>query len=128
MPERLSLMPAVLRSAVPLVALVAAAACNPSVGQLNLRPEKYYQDTVKVKARVARIQRLDGDTLLELEDQRHHRLLARVTGDFEVAVDHWVKAKGVFVHDLRVGGTVFYDVLAVDSISTTGSPWLPVFD
>jgi len=114
-------------SAVLLVALVAAA-CNPSVGQLNLRPEKYYQDTVKVKARVARIQRLDGDTLLELEDQRHHRLLARVTGDFEVAVDHWVKAKGVFVHDLRVGGTVFYDVLAVDDISTTGSPWLPVFD
>jgi len=120
-------MLAVLRSAMPLVALLAVA-CNPSVGQLNLRPEKYYQDTVKVKARVARIQRLDGDTLLELEDQRHHRLLARVTGDFEVAVDHWVKAKGVFVHDLRIGGTVFYDVLAVESISTTGSPWLPVFD
>jgi hypothetical protein len=111
--------------------LLLASACgffDPSLGQLNLRPEKYYQDTVKVKARVARIQRLDGETLLELEDQRHHRLLARVNGPFEVGVDDWVKAKGVFVHDIRVGDTILYDVLAVEDISTTGSPWLPVFD
>lgn len=114
-------------SAVLLVALLAVA-CNPSLGQLNLRPEKYYQDTVRVKARVARVQRLAGETLLELEDQRHHRLLARVEGDFSVAVDEWVKAKGVFVHDIRVGDAILYDVLAVEDISTTGSPWLPVFD
>jgi hypothetical protein len=107
---------------------LAAAACNPSLRQLNLRPEKYYQDTVRVKARVARVQRLEGETLLELEDQRHHRLLARVNGAFEAGVDDWVKAKGVFVHDLRVGGAILYDVLAVEDISTTRSPWLPVFD
>ena len=114
-----------------VAALLLASACgffDPSLGQLNLRPDKYYQDTIKVKARVARIQQVDGDTLLELEDQRHHRLLARVTGAFEVGIDDWVKAKGVFVPDLRVGGAILYDVLAVEDISTTGSPWLPVFD
>lgn len=114
-------------AAIVLVASMVAA-CNPSLGQLNLRPEKYYQESVSVKARVAQVQHLDGETLLELEDQRHHRLLARVQGDFQVGVDDWVKASGVFVHDLRVGDTVLYDVLAVEDISTSGSPWLPVLD
>jgi len=112
----------VSRSALVLVALLVVG-CAATIGDINLRPDKYYQEKMKVTGRITRTQRIDGDTLLELADGREHRLLVRAAGPVTQAIGDWVKVTGVLVPEARVGGQVLYDVLVAEDISGTGAPW-----
>jgi uncharacterized membrane protein YcgQ (UPF0703/DUF1980 family) len=109
-----------------LVAFVAAvlAGCAPAIPELNQRPTKYYQQAVSFRGRVSRMQRLDGETLLEVADPHEHRILVRVPTPVDVGVDDWVKVKGVLVPEARVGGRVVYDVVMAESVDKARAPWL----
>ena len=114
-----------MRRALALIVLgVALGGCSTGIPQLNARPNKYYEQSVSFRARVSRIQALPGETLLELADAQEHRIFARVDGSVEVKPDDWVKVSGILVPETRIGGKIVYDVVRVDSITTTYAPWL----
>jgi hypothetical protein len=106
-----------------LALVVAVSACNPSVSRLNARPEQYYQDKLKVTARIARMQELPGATLLEVVDEDGARLLVSATPPVEAEVGDWVKIVGVLVPETKVGDTPLYDVLQAEDIDHTSAPW-----
>src|SRR5262245_2760799 len=108
-----------------LLAVAPLVGCGTSIHDLNLRPEKHYQQKLEVVGRVMRLQSLGGDTLLEIADRREDRLLVRISKPVDVSVGDWVKVTGVLVPDARVGDTALYDVLIAEDVSRTGGPWLP---
>ena len=106
---------------------VAVAGCGGSIfgagiSELNSRPTKYYQQSVSFKARISRIQSLEGETLLEVADAQEHRIFVRAPGPVDVGVDEWVKIEGTLVPEARVGGKIVYDIVMADSISSTRAP------
>jgi hypothetical protein len=108
-----------------LLAAVALAACSTAIRDLNLRPERHYQQKVSVVGQVTRMQSVGGDTLIEVTGDRDSRVLIRASGPVAVTVGDWVKVTGVFVPDARVADTNIYDVITAQEISKTGAPWLP---
>ena len=106
-----------------LALAVALGGCGPTIVDLNERPTKHYQETVSFRARVSRVQGLGNETLLELADAQEHRIFARVDGPPTVSPGDWVKVTGILVPEARVGGKVVYDVVQVESVSTTSAPW-----
>ena len=108
-----------------LLVAVALAACSTTIRDLNLRPEKHYQQKVTVVGYITRMQSVGGETLMELTGDRDSRVLIRAPGLVDVHVGDWVKVTGVFVPDARVAETNIYDVLTAEEISKTGGPWLP---
>jgi len=111
--------------AAALVGGVPLAGCAPTIGDLNLRPAKYHQERIRIRARVARLERVGDAAVLELESPDGRRMLVRTTGPLEVSVDDWVRATGVFVPEARVGEQTLYDVLVADEVERTRRPWLP---
>jgi hypothetical protein len=111
---------------VALLSVVALVACwNPTIRDLNLRPDKHYQEKISVTGRVMRTQAVGDDTLFEIADTRDSRLLVRSSRPIDATVGDWVKVTGVLVPEARVGDTVLYDVLSAEDVSPTGSPWFP---
>jgi hypothetical protein len=111
---------------VALLSVVTLVACwNPSIRDLNLRPDKHYQEKLSVTGRIMRTQVVGGDTLFEIADTRDSRLLVRTSRPIDATVGDWVKVTGVLVPEARVGDTVLYDVLTAEDVSRTGSPWFP---
>lgn len=108
-----------------LLVAVALAACSTTIRDLNLRPEKHYQQKVTVVGYITRMQSVGGETLMELTGDRDSRVLIRAPGRVDVHVGDWVKVTGVFVPDARVAETNIYDVVTAEEISRTGAPWLP---
>jgi len=108
-----------------LLVVGALAACATTIRDLNLRPDRHYQQKVTVTARVTRMQSVGGETLMELTGDRDSRVLIRAPGRVDVHVGDWVKVTGVFVPDARVAETNIYDVVTAEEISKTGAPWLP---
>jgi hypothetical protein len=114
------------RQAAKGVLLTAAlAGCSPSIADLNLRPERHYQQKVTVKGQIARRQDVQGETLLELADARENRILVSVKGPVDAAVGDWVAATGVLVPETRVGGQSLYDVVVAEDVSSARAPFLP---
>jgi hypothetical protein len=113
---------------VALLSVVALAACwNPTIRDLNLRPDKHYQEKLSVTGRIMRTQTVGEDTLFEIADTRDSRLLVRSSRPIDATVGDWVKVTGVLVPEARVGDSVVYDVLTAEDVSRTGSPWFPNF-
>jgi len=111
---------------VALLSVVTLVACwNPSIRDLNLRPDKHYQEKLSVTGRIMRTQVVGEDTLFEIADTRDSRLLVRTSRPIDATVGDWVKVTGVLVPEARVGDTVLYDVLTAEDVSRTGSPWFP---
>jgi hypothetical protein len=111
---------------VALLSVVALAACfNPTIRDLNLRPDKHYQEKLSVTGRIMRTQTVGEDTLFEIADTRDSRVLVRSSRPIDATVGDWVKVTGVLVPEARVGDTVLYDVLTAEEVSRTGSPWFP---
>jgi hypothetical protein len=108
-----------------LLSVAALAGCATSIHELNLRPEKHYQQKLSVVGRVMRLQVIGDETLLEIADRGENRLLVRVSKPAGVSVGDWVKVTGVLVPDARVGDTAVYDVLMAEDVSPTRGPWLP---
>jgi hypothetical protein len=108
-----------------LLSVAALTGCTTSIRDLNLRPEKHYQQKLSVVGHVMRLQYVGDETLLEIADQRDSRLLVRVSRPLDVSVGDWVKVVGVLVPDARVGDTTLYDVLVAEEVSETRGPWLP---
>ena len=108
-----------------LLVAVALAACSTTIRDLNLRPEKHYQQKVTVVGYITRMQSVGGETLMEVTGDRDSRVLIRAPGRVDVHVGDWVKVTGVFVPDARVAETNIYDVVTAEEISKTGAPWLP---
>jgi hypothetical protein len=106
-----------------LALVVAVSACNPSVSKINARPEQHYQQKLKVRARIARMQELPGAILLEVVDENGARLLVSATPPVEAEVGDWVKVTGVLVPETKVGDTPLYDVLQAEDIDHTSAPW-----
>lgn len=113
------------RVAVAALVSVALVACSPSIGELNLRPELHYQQTVKIAGEITRMQKVGGDTVLELADARENRILVRVTGPTSVAIGEWVKVEGILVPEARVGDRTIYDVVVAEDVSDSSAPWFP---
>ncbi len=103
------------------------AACAPSIRDLNLRPERHYQEKVTVTARVTRMQSVGDETLLEVVDTHDSRLLVRAPGRVDVSVGDWVKVTGVFVPEARLADTSIYDVISAEDISRASAPWFSGF-
>lgn len=114
------------RHRLALLVLVAAAvaACSTSISGINQRPTKYYQEQVSFSGRVARLQPLTDETLLEIEDTRAARILVRIPGAAEVTTGDWVRVKGILVPETRVGGQVLYDVVEAEKIKRRRAPRL----
>jgi hypothetical protein len=112
--------------AVGSVALAAAlAACNNTIGDLNLRPENHYEEKVSFKGRIVRRETVGSETLLEVADEREARILVHGKGPVSEEIDEWVKIEGVLVPEARVGSQVLYDVVVADDVSSTRAPLLP---
>jgi hypothetical protein len=103
--------------------VVAVSACKPSVSKINARPEQYYQNKLKVRARIARMQQLPSATLLEVVDEDGARILVSASTPVEAEVGDWVKVVGVLVPETKVGDTPLYDVLQAEDIDATSAPW-----
>ena len=99
-------------------------ACATTIPDVNTRPAKYYQETVRLTGRIARLQDLPGEVLLEIVDAREHRLLVRAPSPVEARPDEWVKVSGIFVPETRVGGRIVYDIVLADSVTRVRAPWL----
>jgi hypothetical protein len=99
-------------------------ACGPGIADLNARPGKYYQQKLSVTGRIARTQAVGSDTLLELADSRHRRVLVRVTGPLAFKSGDWVEVTGVLVPEARVGDKVLYDVLVAEELENGRRPRL----
>src|SRR5262245_5794943 len=108
-----------------LLSLATLAACATSIRDLNLRPDKHYQQKLSVVGRIMRLQSVDGETLVEIADRRENRLLVRTTQPMGASVGDWVKVTGVLVPESRVGDTTVYDLLVAEDISPSRGPWLP---
>jgi len=108
---------------------VAVAGCGvgpfaPGISELNAKPNKFYQQSVSFKARISRIQSLEGETLLEVADAQEHRIFVRAPGTVEAGVDEWVKIEGTLVPEARVGGKLVYDIVMADSVTSARAPLL----
>jgi hypothetical protein len=108
-----------------LLSAVMLAACGTNIRDLNLRPDKLYQQKITITGRVMRMQAVGEDTLLEIADAHDRRVLVRASHPVDATVGDWIKVTGVLVPEARVGDTVLYDVLTAEDISPTGSPWFP---
>jgi hypothetical protein len=119
-----------MRPAALLLALSCAlivAACDKSISDINLRPDRHYQKTVRFIGQVSRFERLSGETLLELVGQRGGRILVKTTEPIEVEAGDWVSVKGLLVPEARVGDAVLYDVVVAEHVSRRGPPRIPDF-
>ena len=103
---------------------VAVAGCGAGIADLNAKPNKFYQQSVSFKARISRIQSLEGETLLEVADAQEHRIFVRTSGPVEAGVDEWVKIEGTLVPEARVGGKIVYDIVMADSVTSARAPLL----
>ena len=101
------------------------AACGQTISDINLRPERHYQKTVSLVGQVSRLERLPGETLLELVGQRGGRILVKSTEPVEVEAGDWVSVKGLLVPEVRVGDAVLYDVVVAEHVSRRGPPRIP---
>lgn len=107
-----------------LIALAAVlASCGVDIEQLNRRPDKYYQQSVRFRAQVTRAQAFAGETLVELADAQGRRILVRTGSPLDAAVGDWVRVRGILVPQARVADRVLYDVVVAESIRRAGRPW-----
>jgi len=113
------------RPALAVSITIAVAACGPSVVALTERPQLHYEEQVTIVARVSRKEVLGDDALLELTDPQERRILARVAAKDAPPLERWVKVRGVFTAELRVGDRVVYDVIAVERLKKHRTPWFP---
>ncbi len=112
-----------LRRIVAAAVLGAAlAGCAPGIADINARPTKYYQHKVTLVGRIARTERGEDETLLELADTRDHRILVRATVPVDAGAGDWVKVTGVLVPEARFGGATLYDVISAEHIVRTRPP------
>jgi len=109
-----------------LVSLLAIAlsGCGPSISSINARPEKYYQHKVTFRGRIARMQFLPHDTLLEVADDQGRRILVRSADPVDATTGDWVRVEGILVPEARVADVVLYDVVTADRVSVTRAPRL----
>src|SRR5262245_26239794 len=108
-----------------LLACLAFAGCGETISNINLRPDRHYQKTVRFIGQVSRMERLPGETLLELVGQRGGRILVKTTDPIEVQGGDWVSVKGLLVPEARVGDAVLYDVVVAEKVSPRGPPRIP---
>jgi hypothetical protein len=113
------------RPALAVSFTIALAACGPSVVALTERPQLHYEEKVTVVGRVSRKEVLGDDALLELADAQERRILARVAAKDAPPLEQWVKVRGVFTAELRVGDRVVYDAIAVERVKKHRRPWFP---
>ena len=110
-----------------LACALALAGCSQTIADLNLRPDRHYQKTVRFIGQVSRMERLPSETLFELVGQRGGRILVKSTEPIEVQAGDWVSVKGLLVPEARVGDAVLYDVVVAEKISPRGPPRIPDF-
>jgi hypothetical protein len=113
-----------LRILVVLLAAGAVAGCGVSVSDLNARPTKYYQETVRFTGQIVRMQPLSGETLLEIEDAHGSRILVQTTEELDKTTGDWVRVKGILVPEARVGGRTLYDIVLAEDIGGASRPRL----
>ena len=77
-----------------LSAVMLAACSSTNIRDLNLRPDKHYEQKLTVTGRVMRMQAVGGDTLLEIADPRDSRVLVRASHPVDATVGDWVKVTG----------------------------------
>ena len=112
------------RCALALTLAASLGGCRVGIADINSRPTKYYEHQITFVGRIARTQRLEDCTLLEVADSRDHRILVRSTEPVEAGTGDWIKVTGVLVAEARAGGTTLYDVVAAEHISPTRAPRL----
>ena len=116
---------------VPPLLLVASTlalvACSKNIGDINLRPDRYYQQTVRFMGQVSRMEKLTSETLIEVVGQRGSRILVKSEKPVDVETGDWVSVKGLLVPEARVGDAVLYDVVLADEVSRRGPPRIPDF-
>lgn len=107
-----------------LLGLVLLVACAETIPEINERPARFYEKSVRFIGRVARMQETDGEALIEVADANERRILVRSVDHPELATGDWIKVRGVLVPEARIGGTTVYDVVVADSISPVRAPML----
>ena len=124
------LMPSWCRFVLAVALPLSLAACRPNIGTINANPDKFYETTVKIRARVSRRQIVGDDALLELADDRERRILALVPADEAPEIGDEFRAKGVLVADRQVGDVLVYDVIVVGgtpmpkpAVTKRDKPW-----
>ena len=113
------------RPALAVSITIAVAGCGPSVAALTERPQLHYEEQVSIVGRVSRKEVLGDDALIELADAQERRILARVAAKDAPPLEQWVKIRGVFAAELRVGDRVVYDAIAVERVKKHRAPWFP---
>ena len=101
-----------------------AAGCGATIVAVNGRPERYYQQKLKLVGQITRLQVAGADVVLEIADEHGHRLIVKAAAPIEPRVGDWVKVTGVLVPEARVNGTPLYDVLSAEEVEGTRAPLL----
>jgi hypothetical protein len=107
-----------------LAIAVALGGCGTGIADINARPNKYYEHKVTFVGQIARTQRLESCTLLEIADARDRRILVRSNEPVDAGIGDWVKVTGVLVAEAKIDGTTLYDVVAAERIAPTRRPRL----
>ena len=110
-----------------LCSLAMLTACATEIRDLNLRPDKHYQQKLSIVGRILRVQSVGGDTLVEVADRKENRVLVRAGKPLDAGVGDWVEVTGVLVPEAMVGDTTLYDVLIAEDITPHRAPWIPDF-
>jgi hypothetical protein len=114
-----------MRPAVVALLVSLLAGCGQTVSQINARPDRHYQKTVRFVGQVGRLERLPGETLLEVVGERGARILVKSTEPLDVHSGDWVSVTGLLVPETRVGDAVLYDVVVAEHVKPRGPPRIP---
>jgi hypothetical protein len=113
------------RLTLAILLTLAATACGPKFAELAERPQQHYESQVTVVGRISRLHAFGDEVLIEIADADERRILARVAATDAPALEQWVKVRGVFVAELRVGDRVVYDAIAVERLKLHRAPRFP---
>jgi len=108
-----------------IILALTLAACGATIAEINQRPQLFYDDQVTVVGRVSRLHAFSDEVLVELADPQERLILARVAAADAPKIGDWIKVRGVFVPELRVGDQVVYDAIAAERVKPHRAPWLP---
>lgn len=111
-----------LRIPATTVLALALAGCAANIAELNRHPSLHYQAQVSITGQISRIQVVGDQALLEIADALDKRVLVRTPAPVTFVPTDWVKVKGLFVPETKVGQQTVYDAVLADSVEKTKPP------
>jgi hypothetical protein len=101
------------------------AGCRPGIATVNATPERYYAHELRLYGRVGEVTppaTPDSPTVFQLVAESGERMIVVTAAPFTLEPGDWVRARGQFNGEVRVGERVLYDALVATSIRRARAP------